>query len=389
MPGVPAYDFVAPRQILFGWGRRSDLGKLAQPLGKRAFLIIGSRTLQRSGVIDNLVHTLLKSGIAAIDFAHIDREPLVDDVDRVVRDLANHAATTGDFIIGIGGGAALDLAKAVAALAVYTQPPSVVEFLEGVGTGRQLTRPTLPILAVPTTAGTGAEATRNAVISSLQPPFKKSLRADGMMPSAVLVDPELTTSLPAQTTAYTGMDAITQLLESYLSCRAKPLPRALCLQGLDGAAQALVEAMRSPASRPARETLAHAALLSGLALANSGLGFAHGVAAALGVHCQIPHGLACAVMLPAALRVNRDVKGGDLDRLAPIVTGKSSARADALIDFIDDLCRRLEIPQRLSNLGIRREQIPALVAGSRGNSMSGNPRDVSDSELSEILEAML
>src|SRR5262249_50269566 len=151
------------------------------------------------------------------------------------------------------------------------------------------------------------EATKNAVISSIEPPFKKSLRSDLMVPRVVLVDPELSVSVPPAVTAQTGIDAITQLIESYISRRATPIPRAMAVQGLQLALPAIGEAFENGNSRPSREAMSHAALLSGMALANSGLGMAHGVAAALGVHCNVPHGLACAVMLPVALRVNREV----------------------------------------------------------------------------------
>jgi alcohol dehydrogenase class IV len=208
------------------------------------------------------------------------------------------------------------------------------------------------------------------------------------------VDPELTFSVPPAVTAASGMDAITQLLESYLSRRAQPIPQALAVAGLQMAFPAIVEAVHDGTSRPAREKMAHAALLSGLCLANSGLGMAHGVAAALGVHCRVPHGLACAVMLPTALRVNREVRADALADLAgwllpDVAAGSRTAAVDALINAVENLCRQVGIPQRLSQIGVRPEQIPQLVQASRGSSMSGNPRDLSDGELTDVLEGML
>jgi alcohol dehydrogenase class IV len=386
------YDFFAPQHIAFGWGRRAEIARIAAPLGTRAFVISGSRTLESSGRLDEILRFLHAANIRTVTLTTLTREPLVEDVDRVTSKLLGHDVASGDFVLGIGGGSALDLAKAVSAMAQHADRGSVRDFLEGVGTGESITRVPLPMLAMPTTAGTGTEATKNAVISSLDPPFKKSLRSDRMVPRAVLIDPELAISLPATTTAYTGMDALTQLIESYLSRRARPIPQALCMQGLAAAPAALLEAVRNPASRAARTTMAHVALLSGMALANSGLGFAHGVAAALGVHCGVSHGLACAVMLPAALRVNRAVRRVELTRLAELWTGMSfedrDAGAEAAIAFIDNLCRELGIPSRLAALGVRADQIPALVTGSRGNSMAGNPREVADDELTSILEAM-
>ena len=336
---------------------------------------------------------LEKANIEPLHLGGISHEPEVADVDRLTRTIVSYHPTDGDFVIGLGGGSAIDLAKATAAMATNRESTSVVDYLEGVGRGLKITKPPLPMLALPTTAGTGSEATKNAVISCYDPPFKKSLRSDLMVPRIVLVDPELSVSVPPDVTAHTGMDAITQLIESYISRRAKPIPRAIAVQGLQLAMPALAEAVRDGSSRTAREAMAHAALLSGIALANSGLGLAHGVAAALGVEGRVPHGLACAVMLPAALRINREVCEAELASLARAVCPESfstgAAAADALVNRIESLAVEIGIPQRLSSLGVRCDQIPALVTGSRGNSMSGNPRDVSDEELTDLLESML
>jgi alcohol dehydrogenase class IV len=247
---------------------------------------------------------------------------------------------------------------------------------------------------MPTTAGTGAEATKNAVISSYDPPFKKSLRDHRLVPRIALVDPELTVSVPPEITAASGMDAITQLLESYISRKAQPIPKALAMQGLRLAIPSIAEAVRDGSSREAREKMAHAALLSGMALAHSGLGMAHGIAPALGVHCRVPHGAACALMLPAALRANAELRRTELARIARVLfdKAKSLEPADAvklLIAQIETLCETVGAPRRLSDLGVPAEKIPAIVAGSRGSSMSGNPRQLSDDELTQILEAML
>jgi alcohol dehydrogenase class IV len=275
-------------------------------------------------------------------------------------------------------------------MATNCAAPSVVDYLEGVGRGLTLTRPPLPILALPTTAGTGSEATKNAVLSSYDPPFKKSLRADGMLPRIVLVDPELSLSMPPAITAQSGMDAITQLIESYLSRKARPIPQALAASGLRLALRSIVEAVEQGTSRPAREAMAQAALLSGMALANSGLGMAHGVAAALGVHFRVAHGAACAAMLGVALRVNRPLcerRLAALARAAELTLADSdTAAADALLEAVAEISQRIGVPTRLSALGVTRESLPALVRDARGNSMDGNPRTLSDEELYRILE---
>ncbi len=388
-----SYEFFAPR-IVFGWGRRKELGVLAKPLGRRAFVVAGAQTLVDSGLIDELAASLRTEGISSVLVETISHEPEVADVDRLSATLRQQAAASGDFVLAVGGGAAIDLGKAVAAMVTNDPDASVQDYLENVGRGLTIVNDPLPVLAMPTTAGTGAEATRNALISSYDPPFKKSLRDTRILPRIALVDPQLTVTVPPDVTAASGMDAITQLIESYLSRKAQPIPRAMAIEGLKMALPAIGEAVRNGGSRQARERMAHAALLSGMALANSGLGMAHGVAAALGVHCRVPHGLACALMLPVALRVNRLVRRAELAQLARLVLEPGPARAedeaaDLLLHRIDTLCDEVGVPRRLSLLGVQREQIPRLIADSRGSSMSGNPRELSDQELAQILEEIL
>lgn len=388
------YDFLVPRQIVFGWGRRRELGTVGRTLGRRAFLICGLPESLAEAAMDEIADLLKSEGIQAVSAAMIRREPEVEDVDHLAASLCDQNAGAGGFLLAVGGGAAVDLAKAAGAMATNRESPTVKDYLEGVGRGLQLAGDPLPVLAMPTTAGTGAEATKNAVISSYDPPFKKSLRDNRLVPQIALVDPELTVSVPPEVTAASGMDAITQLIESYLSRKAQPIPQALCMQGLRLAVPAIAEAVEEGSSRPAREKMAHAALLSGMALANSGLGMAHGVAPALGTHCRVPHGVACAVMLPVALRVNREVREPELARLAHRLfdCGPSTPpeeAVDLLIREIEALCDEVGVPRRLSELGVRAEQIPALVKDSRGSSMSGNPRELTDQEVTELLEEIL
>lgn len=382
------YDFLSPSRIIFGWGRRAELGKLAVEMARRVFLVSGSRTLERSGVIDEVTRTLKSQGLTVHRFAAVSREPEVADVDSLVTEMLRFDPTLDDAVVTIGGGSTIDLAKAAAALVRNRQGTSVVDFLEGVGRGLQITEPPLSVIAVPTTAGTGAEVTKNSVISSFDPLFKKSLRSDRMIPRIVVIDPELTVSVPAETTAFTGMDAITQLIESFISCRAAPIPQALAVSGLKLALPALPDVVKNGASQAGREAMSQAALLSGLALANSGLGLAHGVAAALGVYSRIPHGLACAVMLPTALRANQSVREhalAQLERLFDDCQSTDAEAAEAFVRRIESLCEMIKIPKRLSELGVTLEQLPALVRGSQGNSLSGNPRKIGDDELLEIL----
>ena len=393
LPDPLSYNLLTPAQIRFGWGRRREVGELAHSLGRRAFVVTGSRTLRRSGVLKELSERLIAAHVEPVDVGEVHHEPEVADVDKLVEKMRLQQAGGGDMVLAVGGGSAIDLAKAAAALVTNSSAgDSVQDFLEGVGRGLTISTRPLPMLAMPTTAGTGSEATKNAVISSYDPPFKKSLRSDAMVPDVVLIDPELTTTVPPTTTAYTGMDAITQLIESYISRRAQPIPQALALDGLKLAVAAITDAVDNGNTRWAREAMSHAALLSGMALANSGLGMAHGVAAALGVHCRVPHGLACAVMLPVAMYTNRDAARADLEAIGRAIVDDHLRGTDAVaaaIERIEELCAAVQIPKTLTEIGVRAEQIPGIVDSSRGNSMSGNPRELSDVELTAILEGIL
>ncbi len=387
------YDLWMPSQVVFGWGRRTEVGSRARGLGSRVFTVCGSRSLRAAGTLESVWDSLRTAGLTVLELGTISREPEVEDVDSMVgqlRDLGG--GQPGDVVLAIGGGAALDLGKAVSALATNRHSDTVRDFLEGVGRGLQITERPLPLIALPTTSGTGSEATKNAVISSRTEQFKKSLRSDWMIPAIALIDPELTVTCSRHITAWSGMDALTQLIESLITPKSTPITRALCWEGLQSAIPWLKRACDEPDCRPAREAMSHAAFLSGVTLANAGLGMAHGIAAALGVHCQVPHGLACATLLPTALRVNRSHCESALAEMAPLFEARTwatpAAAADFTIEAIAQLGRDLGVPERLRDLGVRQDQLAELVPASRGNSMNGNPRPFLDVELLEILEAL-
>ncbi len=387
------YELLMPRQVVFGWGRRNEVGVRAAGLGNRVFVVSGSRSLRTSGALESIFESLRTAGLLVVDLGTISREPEVEDVDTMVRQLRGlGGGVSGDVVLALGGGAALDLGKAVAAMATNTQSDTVRDSLEGVGKGYQITERPLPLIAMPTTSGTGSEATKNAVISSRSGKFKKSLRSDQMVPQLALIDPELTVTCPRNTTAWSGMDAITQLIESLITPRSTEITRALSKEGLRAAIPALRRACDEPDNQPAREAMSHAAFLSGVTLANAGLGMAHGVAAALGVNCDVAHGLACAVLLPTALRVNRIVSETALAELASLFSTRqwstTAAAADFVVEAIAQQGRDLGVPERLRDLGVQKSQLAELVPASRGNSMSGNPRPLSDAELQDILEAL-
>jgi len=389
MPPIQTYELTLPHKIVFGIGQRQEAGNIARTLGLRAILILGSKTLEKLGIVRQLIADLEKAGVSVLTTETIAHEPETQDVDRLVSRLRG-AFLPGDFVVSFGGGSAIDFGKAVAALLPQENQSPVVNYLEGVGCGLKLRQSPLPHLAIPTTAGTGAEATKNAVIASYKPAFKKSLRHDRMMPQAVLIDPELMLHCPPKVTAESGLDALTQLLESYVTRKRQPFTDALVEQGFPKAMLALETLLTQPENVEARCAMAHGAMLSGMALANSGLGMAHGIAPALGTHCRIPHGMACALLLPITLRTNAEICADRYATLSRFLFGFDTAVSDEaaterLIDRIEYLCREFGLPMRLSDCGIAESLIPAIARDSRGNSLSGNPKELSESEIEIIL----
>lgn len=303
-------------------------------------------------------------------------------------------AAACDSVVAIGGGSVLDAAKAIAALAA--NPGGALEYMEVVGAGRSLELPALPVLAVPTTAGTGSEVTRNAVIRAPAARAKASIRDASLLPKIALVDATLTYDLPAHVTASGGMDAITQLIEAFVSRRANVLTDGLCLQGLSQTRWALVRAYEQPRDAEARAAMSEASLLSGVALANAGLGAVHGIAAPFGGAYPAPHGAACAALLPGVTAANiralrmRDPNGPALGRYAQVaaVLG-AGATPDDLIGFVRDLALKLQIPG-LATYGLRAEDVPQLAAqAAQASSTRSNPVALELEELVQVIEEAL
>ena len=301
--------------------------------------------------------------------------------------------TGAQFVIGIGGGSVLDAAKAIAVLATNGGDP--MDYAEVIGKGLPLKKPALPIVAIPTTSGTGAEVTRNAVLSSPEHQVKVSLRSPTMLPCMAIVDPELTYDLPPSLTAETGLDALTQLIEPFVSSRANPMTDNFCLQGIRLAAQSLRRAFENGRDTAARENLSLASLLGGLSLANAGLGAVHGFAGPLGGITSAPHGAVCATLLPWVMETNihalRERMPGSpalarFDEIGRILSGQPDAKAKDGIEWIHESCRLFGI-KRLSKLGMKKSQFPSLIQSAQSaSSMKANPLPLTSDELMRILE---
>jgi alcohol dehydrogenase class IV len=387
------FEFVTTPRIVFGQGSLDQLGDHAARLGKRAWLVTGGDAMEWAGVLSRILKMLASRGIA-VTRQTVGREPDTKLIDNGVR-AAREAHC--DLVIGVGGGSTLDTAKAVACVAA--NGGECLDYLEIVGRGKKIEVPSLPLIAVPTTGGTGSEVTHNAVVADATSGTKASLRHPHLLPRVALLDPTLTHSVPREVTAATGLDALTQLIEPYVSRRAQPMIDALALEGIRRAAPALPRAYANGNDAGAREQMMLAAMWSGMALAHCGLGAAHGFAGPLGGSYPIPHGMACAALLPHAMEVNlrvaeRDPNGPEtIRRYANVAralgadegsTDLETARAGQAI--VQRLCRELQVPA-LARFGVTRDATADLVArAKRTSSMKANPVDLSDEDLAGMLE---
>jgi alcohol dehydrogenase class IV len=378
------FEFATATRILFGPGVLHDVAPAARGFGRRAFVVTGRST----GRAASLLASLASAGIETATFP-IGGEPTTD----LVRDGVSRVRDSKqDLVIALGGGSVIDAGKAIAALA--TNHDDLFDYLEVIGQGKPLERPPLPFIAIPTTAGTGAEVTRNAVLASPEHRIKVSLRSPLMLPKLAVVDPELTLGLPPALTASTGLDALTQLIEPFVSCRANPLADGLCREGMVRAARSLRRACDPRDNLTAREDMAAASLFSGLALANAGLGAVHGFAAPIGGMFPAPHGAVCAALLPFVMEVNlcalreRQPQCEALPRFSEIgrlLTGHAAATGDDAITWVRELCADLKIPS-LKTYGIAQADIRVLCEkAAEASSMKGNPLPLLPGELEEVL----
>lgn len=363
----------APPVVRYGPGLCERLGVEARGVaeGGVALLVVGGKSARRSGLLSRAMTLLAAAGFHVQVESGLETEPTVEEIQRmtaVVRALAPSV------VVGLGGGSVLDAAKAVAALA--TNPGQVQDYLEGVGRGWSLGADPCPWVAVPTAAGTGAEMTKNAVIGSATSRFKKSMRDKRMLARAVLLDPELTCSVPASVTAAGGMDTLAQLMEPCLSVKRTPATTRLAHHALAVVATALPRACEAPRDIEARGALLLASAISGVCLANAGLGLAHGIASGVGGRHAVSHGLLCGILLPHALRHNRSACETELAEALRCFLGEARADAGTIdrgIAAIERLKRRLGIPEDLKFLRLSQEERRAVAEASMGSSMSGNP----------------
>jgi alcohol dehydrogenase class IV len=371
------FEFATAARIVFGEGEARRLSEIVEPHG-RALIVTGSHPERIQPLVSRLSHSVFS----------IDGEPAIDDVRAGLEQARREEC---ECVIAIGGGSAIDAGKAISAL--LANPGEPLDYLEVIGRAQPLSKPSVPFFAVPTTAGSGAEVTRNAVLASPEHQVKASLRSQFLLPKAAIVDPQLTASLPPAVTASTGLDALTQLIEPYVSCRANSMTDLYCVEGMRRASASLERAWQNGAGREARAGMSWASLLGGLALANAGLGAVHAFAAPIGGKWKAPHGAICAAVLPHAMEINIEAMRRRApmnpalrryDEISRILTRHPHAIAGDALMWIADLCDRLQIPP-LSAYGIAAADLDDLATkAAQTSSMKGNPIPLTHDELLEI-----
>lgn len=382
------FEFATAARVVFGPGRLREAGAIVRSLGTRALVVTGSRPVRAEG----LLSLLRERGVEAAVFS-VAGEPRVD----TVREGTAVARGEGcDCVVGFGGGAALDAAKAIAAM--IANEGDVADYLEVIGGGETLTGSPVPFVAIPTTAGTGSEVTANSVLCSPEHRVKVSLRSPRMLAKVALVDPELTYDLPPAITAATGLDALVQLIEPFVSRRANPLCDGLCREGMVRVARSLRVACEEGRDFRAREDMAVASLFGGMALANAGLGAVHGLAGPLGGMIRAPHGALCAALAPHVIAMNiralraRQPESDALPRYAEVarlLTGDPQAGPDDAVKWLNRLVDDLGIPP-LGGYGLTEADIPELVErAARASSMKPNPIDLTPEELAAVVRSAL
>jgi len=381
------FQFATSTQIIFENGSFKKVPGLIKNLGSKVLIVSGK---------NQKLANQLSGWLSELDFVFeifsIKSEPTTQDIEKGT---ALAKETWCNVVVGVGGGSVIDSAKAIAALATNTG--ELTDYLEVIGKGMKLEKAPLPYIAIPTTAGTGAEVTKNSVIKSIQHNVKVSLRSDLMFPTVAIIDPELTLTMPPEITASTGVDALTHLLETYVSCQSNPFIDMLCREGMTRIAKYLERAYINGNDLEARENMAMASMLGGMALANVKLGAVHGFAGPLGGMFPIPQGAVCACLLPAVMELNiRVLRERKLeshlqkfDEVARILTQNNSATAQDGANWVQEMVKKLKIPS-LSDFELTSDSFPELIEKARNSSsMKGNPVELDSAQLFEILNKSL
>ncbi|MEO0293411.1 MAG: iron-containing alcohol dehydrogenase [candidate division WOR-3 bacterium] len=379
------FEFRVPEKIIFGVGSSKEISSNALNFGKRPLIVTGKNQKRYNFLFDSFIRERITPEIYSVE-----GEPTTETI---IECLGLGKRKKVDVVIGIGGGSAIDTGKAIAVL--LTNEGNLFNYLEVIGKGKPFKNPGIPFIAVPTTAGTGAEVTKNAVIKSKEHSIKVSLRSNFMLPRIAIVDPALTYSMPKEITLNTGLDAFTQVIEPFVSNKSNPLTDSICKEGIKRISRSILEVIKDGSNTRAREDMCIGSLFGGIALANAKLGAVHGFAGALGGVIDVSHGLLCGILLPFVIKMNikalkeREPLSPTLIKykeIAKIVTGKEKAEEKDLISWIEDLYGNFNIPC-LSELKLEKEKLEEIVENAKkSSSMQGNPIVLTDEELREIIK---
>ena len=393
---IQPFSFSRIPKIIFGPGKLKELFQIITEFGNKVLIVTGSHSLKNSGNWD-IIESLSKENSIILFHLATSGEPSPKIIDDAIKKFQNQNL---DLIVGIGGGSVIDTGKAISGM--IKKNDSVKNYLEGVG-NKVHDGEKLPYIAIPTTSGTGSEATKNAVISEVGPKgFKKSLRHDNLIPNIAIIDPELMLSCPSSVTAACGLDAFTQLIESYVSTASSPLTDALALEGMKHVKEALIPAASSSAlDINMRSKMAYGSLVSGITLANAGLGVVHGFASSIGGEFEIPHGVICGTLLAETTRLNIEklkvfgedgmpglkkfAKVGEILADKPQSPNEIIKNADNLIQILEDWTNKLKI-SRLSNFGMDEQDIDHIADIT---SQKNNPVALKKNDLIKILKSRL
>lgn len=381
------FSFYTASKIVVKNGAIDEISAHIGHLGKK-FLLVIDPTFYQSAVMDKVMAQIKEFGADSVVFSEVAGEPTVELVDDVY---AFADKNNCDSVIALGGGSCIDVGKAVAAMLTNGAP--VIDYLEVVGKGKKVVNEPAPFIAIPTTAGTGSEVTKNSVIGSKTAGFKRSMRDDKMVATVAIVDPVLTIGCPPKVTASSGIDALTHLIEAYTTYRSTPISDALAIKGIELGGKYLQRAYENGEDLEAREGMAVASLLGGMAFANSGLGAAHGVGMAMGIKYGLSHGDACGIALPHVVKLNSEVAEDKLDKVGEALTGKRFATPGegtlAAVDFLFALNKAIGIAADYKFIGVDKAEIPIIAKGSMGTSMTSNPKEMNVDTLIEFYQEIV
>lgn len=378
------YQLSLSPKIIFKNKSIYEVGNFLSRFGNKILFLYGSSSLKKTGNYEIIVNSLKQNNIKWKEISGLSNEPTPDLIDALVKE---NKSDTFDSILAVGGGSVIDTAKAVAAL--LTNESHIEDYLEGVGKGLIIKNTPIPVIAVPTTAGSGAEATKNSVITNYESKYKKSFRDERNIPKLIIADALLTVSLSKEQTAFGGMDALCQLIESFITLKRNPYCQGLSSFFIPVAYNSLVRLSSDLNALDARSDMLQSSIASGISLANSGLGIVHGFASGIGGMFNIPHGLICAILLPHSIKLNISKNPDLYNEIANSINGNNDNNVEMFLEKIYKLNYLFNVPENFKSFNIEKDLSKEIVDRSQGSSMKGNPVSFSENELNDFIIGLI